>query len=95
MIIEVKDTERSIIIDTNDSNIPFEINNGNGETVAYGNCFDGVTWHALDVINPVWIYEIVCILVSVVHRQHYDKHVIINELIEYTSSNFEKGVFKK
>lgn len=95
MIIEIKFTDRCIIIDTDDGNIPFEITNGNGEAIAYGNSFDGVTWHALGIINPVWIYEIVCILANVVHSQYHDEQAIIHALVDYTGSNFEKGVFKK
>lgn len=94
MIIEIKFTDRCIVIDTDDGNIPFEINDDNGETVAYGNGFDGVTWHALGIINPVWVYEIVCILVDVTHKQ-CNEQAIIHRLINYTGSNFEKGVFKK
>lgn len=95
MIIEIKFTDRCIIIDTNDGNIPFEIINGNGDTVAIGNGFDGVTWHALGIINPVWIYEIVCILMNVVYSKRHDEQAIIHALIDYTGSNFKNGGFQK
>ena len=93
MIIEIVYLNSDIVINTDDWNIPFEISM-NGETVAYGNGFDGVTWHELGITNPVWIYQIVCILVDVTHRQH-DEQAVIDTLLDFTSSNFKNGFLKK